>query len=522
MNESTLIAEVEKFLERIRHNKKDTDKIHDFKNYIKFYSYLKGNLEKLQEFRETMEIRGYKAPYRSLTRYSRAPLGEVKVEDVQDATHHAQYFRMKATAKKNILDRVKSSISSHKIAIGHLEELVIVKCESCEKKFKGHEIADITTKTCSCGSNNLKIYENLNGVCRVELIKYLPLSGEYMVKMSELSPLSREAFKKIVRILKHEKRGVIKTISLVIRSFEGGRWIRRRVTVDFKERINYEKEIRKKYGPNVRIEFLQFHRKKPAIINDKNVRTALSLAYVKLAEEFAREIFDDLQKKIIINEEKMKIYDKAVKTADERLDITGRDSEDKKELKKELLNDILIKNHLMDKKGSLDEELIRDIETKRKLEKKLYIQMPKVLIIWDILKYYLTTSYDRRSKYSGPFPNLRPNLDTNQTKVFNMDESITKILREYKHEKIEYIPDIKKVLTKKFEIEKRMKGLHVKVNPPAFGASILNISAHLSLEESANLFSVTPKQVQEERKKIDTFGKPISKKAKKFLDMIKR
>jgi len=48
-----------------------------------------------------------------------------------------------------------------------------------------------------------------------------------MVKMSELSPMGREAFRKIVRILKHEKRGIVKTLSLVIKVFEDERWVRK-------------------------------------------------------------------------------------------------------------------------------------------------------------------------------------------------------------------------------------------------------------------------------------------------------
>ena len=77
-------------------------------------------------------------------------------------------------------------------------------------------------------------------------------------------------------------------------------------------------------------------------------------------------------------------------------------------------------------------------------------------------------------------------------------------------------------MAKKFEIENKVKGLHVKSNPPALGAAILNTTGNLPIEESANLFSVNTSKVIKEKEKIETFGKPTSKKAKQFLDIIKK
>ena len=134
----------------------------------------------------------------------------------------------------------------------------------------------------------------------------------------------------------------------------------------------------------------------------------------------------------------------------------------------------------------------------------------------------MSTSYDRRSKYSGPFPNLRPNLDTNQIKAFeDFDENVVGILKEYMHENIEYMQDIKNLLSKKFEMENKMKGLHVKTNSNAAGAVLLNTTGNLPLEVAARVFCVDPADVKAERNKFETFGKPQTKKAKKFLEMIK-
>lgn len=522
MNESVLIGTAEKFLGKISQENINADAIADIESFMDLYIYLKSNLDDLHEFRDTMEIKGYKAPYRSIVKYGRPPSSEMVVEDLQDITRHTRYFRMKAAAKKNILDRIKSSIASHKIALGHLEEFGTVRCSSCQHKYQGHEIADVITKKCSCGSLKLELEANPHGVYRLAIIKYLPLSGDYMVKMSDLSTKGREAFRKIVHILKQEKRGTVKTLSLVVKVFEDGRWVRKRVNLDGMDQINYEREIRKKYGPDARIEFLQFHRKRPSIINDKHVQTALSLAYVKFAEDKAGKIRPPLLEDNLKNLDKIKIYDHALKTSTETALKFEGDSEDRNSLKNELLSDKLFKERLVDKKGLIDKELELDISTRDKIENYLLVDVPRTLILWDIIKYYLSTSYDRRNKYSGPFPNLRPHLDKNQRNSFeDFQLPVVNILKSHFNEKIEPITDISKILSEKFEIEKKMKGLHVKTNPAAVGAVILNSTGKLSLEESASVFYLSSDEVQSEKDKIETFQKPSTPKAQKFLEMIK-
>ena len=508
MNESVLIANAERFLDGIRHKRVKVGEIKDFKTFIDIYSYLRKNLEDLQELRDTMEIKGYKTPYRSLMKYGHSPKSEMKVDDIYDVNKHTQYFRMNAAAKKNILDRVKSAIASHKIAIGHLEEFAILSCSNCEGKFTGHELATFLDGRCNCGSSDIKLSINHQGVHRLEIIKYLPLSGDYMVKMSELSSMGREAFRKIVRILKHEKRGIVKTLSLVIKVFDDGRWIRKRVNIDAKDQMNYEREIRKEYGSNTRIEFMQFHRKKPSIINDKHVQTALSIGYVKLAEKKASEVFTTILNDIIVNKNKLRVYDETIQKARLMARKMVEDVSDYEHIQDELTNEMLIKEKLLDKTGNFDKELKIDIDSREKLERKLFVEVPRVMILWDILKCYLSTSYDRRSKYSGPFPNLRPNLDTNQIKAFeDFDEDVVIIMKDFMQENIEYVENIKNLLSKKFEMENKMKGLHVKTNSNAAAAVLLNITGKISIEVAARVFSVDSSDVMVERDKMEYFRK---------------
>ncbi|MGZ7120223.1 MAG: DUF530 family protein, partial [Methanobacterium sp.] len=96
MNESGLIAGAEKFLEGIKRQRIQIDKITNFESFITIYHYLKANMDDLYDFRDTMEIKGYKAPYSSLIRPSRSSPNELKADEVHDVSRQTQYFRMKA------------------------------------------------------------------------------------------------------------------------------------------------------------------------------------------------------------------------------------------------------------------------------------------------------------------------------------------------------------------------------------------------------------------------------------------
>lgn len=520
MNESVLIGKSERFLDQIKRREISLNDIESPEKFLTLYTYLKNNMDTLQDMRETMEIKGYTAPYRSINKYGRPLSGETKAEDMYDVSRHTQYFRMNAAAKKNILDRVKSAMSSHRIAIGHLEEFATLECESCHRKYSGHELSLLMGEHCQCGGDNLKLHVNREGVYRLEIIPFLPLSGDYMVKLSELSPRSREAFRSIVRILKQEKRGIVKTVSLVIKIMEDGRWVRKRVTIDAHDEANYEKEIRSQYGSNARIEMMQFHRKKPSIINDKQVQTALSLGYVKYAETEILHFLPDLLEKSLSSIEKVEEYQEALEVA-ERKANKYENGDEPETLKKFFLERELEEKGLLND-GILDETIKQDLEEKRLIEKSLFLEIPRIYILWDLLRYYLTTSYDRRNKYSGPFPYLRPSLDTNQIKSFqDFKQDVVQIMQDHLPLKIEYIPRMGKVLSGKFAVEKKMKGLHLQMGP-ALGAAILSIEGKLSPEKTSELFSIPLKEVKKEKETLETLQKPATSKAKQFMAMMKK
>ena len=521
MNESVLIGRSERFLDQIKRKEILIDDVKDPENFLEIYCYFKCNMDALHDMRENMEMKGYTAPYRSINKYGRPPSGDMKAEDMYDISRHTQYFRMNAAAKKNILDRVKSAMSSHRIAIGHLEEFATIECDSCHRKYKGHELSLLTKKVCECKTSNFKLHVNEDGVYRLEIIPFLPLSGDYMVKLSQLSPRSREAFRSMVRILKQEKRGIVKTLSLVIKILEDGRWVRKRVTIDADEEVNYDKEIRKKYGSNARIEMIQFHRKKPSIINDKQVQTALSLGYVKYAENQIHQFLPELLQKKLHDKGKVDQYHEALEIAEKKANMF-KNGDEPETLKMDFLNKELIKKGLANADGIVDEKVLKDLKDEENIEKTLFKEIPRIYILWDVLHYYLTTSYDRRSKYSGPFPYLRPSLDSNQLKAFKDFESdVIEIMKVYLQEKVEHIHNMGRLLSNKFSVEKKMKGLHLQMGV-ALGAAILSIEGDLTVEQTAELFSIDLNHVQREKENLEILQRPVSNKAKKFMELVKK
>ena len=192
MPESVLVSKVESYLIEISNDSISLDDIDDFDNFKSLYFKLDDRLDKLQRFKDDMDAQGYTTPFTSINKYGTKSVAEVAIEEKGESSRHNQIFRMKANAKKNILDRVKSAIDSHKIALGNLEQFGYVKCNSCYKKYSMSEYKQMDAK-CSCGSQGFTFKINKEATHRIEIIPYLPLSGNYMVLRNELSSYGRES-----------------------------------------------------------------------------------------------------------------------------------------------------------------------------------------------------------------------------------------------------------------------------------------------------------------------------------------
>ena len=525
MEESVLVNKAETYLKEISDDSINIDNIDNFEYFKSLYYKLDDRLNYLQKLRDDMDAQGYTSPFTSLTRYGTKTVSDVSLEEVGENSRHNQICRSKANAKKNILDRVKSAIDSHKIALGNLEQFAYVKCNSCYKKYSMEEYKNRNGK-CSCGCESFSFKINKESTHRVGIIPYLPLSGNYMVLMSQLSPNGRESLKKVLNILKQERKGVVKTISLVIRfRDENNRMIRKNVTLDSEYVSNYEEEVRRIYGRNVRIEALRFHRTKPAIIDDKHARTALAIAYVLYSESIIYGIKDDILKRRLSDFKRINIYDETIAEFEnqkpdfiDKYDLNAIDSWREKQIK-----DRFIKLNYYDRFGNMKRSLKRDLRVRNNIYKNIFIKIASTLIMWDIFRYYMTNSNNSRKLTAGPFPYIRVELDREQRKVFsNTYTKVIDTINDFTDIKIISIDEMDLILYEKFKFEKQTRSSNIKFNHVALGAALIHENSDIEISAISNAFNVNESKVKKEIKNINNIRNPKSDKSKKFLDLIKK
>lgn len=525
MPESTLVNKAESYLKTISNDSINIENIEDFENFKSIYFKLDDRLNHLLKLKDDMDAQGYTTPFTSLNKYGTKSVGEVTIDEIGENSRHNKIFRQKANAKKNILDRVKSAIDSHKIAIGNLEQFGYVKCNSCYKKYSMSEYKQIDAK-CSCGSKGFTFKIKREATHRVEIIPYLPLSGNYMVLRSELSGYGRESLKKVLNILKQERKGVVKTISLVVRfKDKNNRLIRKNISLDSEHVDNYEAEVRKRFGRNVRIETLRFHRTKPAIIDDKHARTALAIAYVKYSVEIINDIKDDILKRNLADFKRLNKYYEVLaeyenKTPEfiDKYDLDAIDS-----WREAQITETFVKLGFYDRFGNMRRSLRRDLKVRDNIYKNIFVNIASTLIIWDMFRYYLTTSNNSRKIDIGPFPYIRVELDREQRKVFQTtQDKIIELLNAFSNIKIISIPEKDLLLYEKFKFEKQIKSSNIKFNHVALGTALIYQNSDIELEEISNAFNINESRIKKEIKNIDNIKNPKSDKSKKFLDLIKK
>ncbi|WP_298519038.1 DUF530 domain-containing protein [uncultured Methanobrevibacter sp.] len=525
MEDSVLVNKAEKYLREISNESISLENIDDFDNFKNLYFKLDDRLNYLQKLKDDMDAQGYTTPFTSLSRYGTKAVADVAMEEVGENSRHNQIFKTKANAKKNILDRVKSAIDSHKIAIGHLNQYGYVKCDSCYKKYSMDDYKKMDSKcTCGCKSFSFKVNRALTH--RLEIIPYLPLSGNYMVLRNQLSSYGREALKKVLNILKQERKGVVKTISLVIRfKDENNRMVRKNVTLDSEYVNNYEEEVRRIYGRRVRIEKLRFHRTKPAIIDDQHARTALAIAYVRYCESIINEIKEDILKRRLSDFKRINNYDSILAEFENQTpDFIDKDDVDTIESwRKSKIDEKLKSFNYLDKFGNKNRSLNRDLKIRDNIYKNTLVNIASTLIKWDMFRFYLTTSYNSRKIDIGPFPYIRVELDREQRKVFQTTETnVIEILQSFTDIKIIPVYEMDLLLYEKFKFEKQIKSSNIKFNNAALGAALIHLNSDMELEEISNAFNINESKIKKEIKNIDTIKNPKSDKSKKFLDLIKK
>ena len=474
MPESVLVSKAERYLKEIADDPITLEGIENLKDFEYLYFKLDDRLNYLQSLKDDMDAQGYTTPFTSLNKYGTKSVAEVSLDEIGENSRHNQIFRMKANAKKNILDRVKSAIDSHKIALGNLEQFGYVKCNSCYKKYSFDEYKK-NKGQCSCKSKSFTFKVRNEATFRLEIIPYLPLSGDYMVLMSELSQYGRESLKQVLNILKQERKGVVKTISLVIRyRDENKRLIRKNITLE---------------------------------------------------NEFVNKIKDDILKRNLTDFKRINKYDEILKEFENQtpdfIDKYDRDAIE--DWRKSQIESKFRNLNYIDRFGNMTRSLRRDLKVRESIYKNTFKNIAPALILWDMFKYYMTNSYNSRKITNGPFPYIRVELDREQRNVFQTTYGkVIDILNSFTDLKIISIPEKDLLLYEKFKFEKQMRNSNIKFNHVALGAGLVCQNSDIELEKISNAFNINESRIKKEIKNINQIKNPRSDKSKQFLDLIKK
>jgi Zn-finger domain-containing protein len=556
-----LINRVTDFLDEIPQELGEIDvyKLRKDKAYFeKLYFTLKKNLEELKAFKDEMEQRGFDSPYFALGMqrfggaFGKKSYRREDVEDQRDVARHKMMFRTNASFKKGTFERTKSAISSHNIAVGHLEEFVIMRC-GCGRAAKGKE----ATKTIEekgayicpkCGSSKATLEENPQGIFRLELLPHLIYGGEFTRVISRFSPTERMAYRELVEVLREKKRGKIKSATVSFRAKSNGKWVTKKEQVELEKapKMDYEGYLRDKYGRIV-IEHIRYHHERSILVSGRYNRQSLAVAYAKILKERIREMLDYLLEQEV-NTEKLKKYEGLRQNIDLRIQemvpssfaLDTRVQEERREIIDEFEEE-LKKAGLMDSRGNLLPELEDAITLRRHIRKKTLIKIPRTLFAWDIFRFLLMKPY-RERRYASIFPGLQPIPEEDQLKTtlsILKEEKIVSAIQRFIDDSIIQIDDGDEVVFKKFEIEDILQDYLKVTSSRAVGGIAIYIKSPLDIHEAGRIVGADDEELKEVLKVIIRLGRgdvipkeklddleeireiKISERAKEFLELVR-
>ncbi|MCD6127651.1 MAG: DUF530 family protein [Methanomicrobia archaeon] len=242
----SLTYRVNKFLDSLKYDF-EIDKLDDKEYFKEIYFKISKNLSIMENFKEEMEFYGFPNPF--------YPLKGLKGSE--------PFFRNRAQLKKLTYERNSYALSAHRIALEHLKESIMLKND---KKYTGREALKYINK-------DLKFCRNEEGVYRLEILRFLPLSGDYMVKLSQFTKEERKNYRKILSIIDKEKGGV-SSVSFYVRYKTG----MKKKNIPLKE---YKEFIEDKMS----IKSSKVHRKKGGLIKDRHIRKILAISYAPIGIE---------------------------------------------------------------------------------------------------------------------------------------------------------------------------------------------------------------------------------------------
>ncbi|ANF23451.1 DUF530 family protein [Thermococcus piezophilus] len=248
-----LVAQVNKILDDIGI---DMDGLFETFDVPSISYRLKENLSLLQELEENLSRRvGEVAP-------------SVGGFDKKSKDPHIQWIYKKKRNRVLALERLRSAITSHKMALALIAAnytFTLGKRELSIRELKREDIPKV------------KAIQKPVQLGRIEVLPYLAYSGDVLRLLARESIEVRETFKFIKAKLR--EKGTVRTrgLRIEVEYWENNRL--KKARIDLPANADIESELRQRYGKRFRWRVLSFVKTKGAIINNHYTVDNLALAY---------------------------------------------------------------------------------------------------------------------------------------------------------------------------------------------------------------------------------------------------
>ncbi|AEH24041.1 DUF530 family protein [Pyrococcus yayanosii] len=265
-----LVARINKILDDIAI---DTPGLFEDPDVPHIFFTLRSRLEVLKELEEELERRV-------------GDFGPIPVfKDKKSKDPHLSWLYRKRHYRVLTLERLRSAITAHKIALAILETSYSFRKGRSEvepESLKGKDLGKI------------KVVEKSPRLARVDILPYLAYSGDVLKLLGQRGLDVREHFKFIKGKLREEGTLRKESFRIEVEYWEGGKLKKERVELPVDADI--EGELRKRFGKRFRWRVLSYVKTVGVLINNHYTVDNLALAYSSLdpsrgAELLAMDLF---------------------------------------------------------------------------------------------------------------------------------------------------------------------------------------------------------------------------------------
>ncbi|WP_297536164.1 DUF530 family protein [Thermococcus sp.] len=265
-----LVARVNKILDDIGI---DLSELFEDFDPVRLARTLSRNVSLLSDLQEELERRvGETAP-------------PVRFTDKRSKDPHLQWIYRKKHNRALALERLRSAITAHKMALSILSANYTFRLGRREIPI------EVVTKE---NAEKIKAVEKPVKLGRLEILPYLAYSGDVLRLLARESVDVRETFKFIKGKLR--EKGTVKTrsIRIEVEYFENNRL--KKTRLDLPADADIETELKRRYGRRFRWRVLTFVKTKGILINNHYTVDNLALAYASLdpkggAEKLGLDLF---------------------------------------------------------------------------------------------------------------------------------------------------------------------------------------------------------------------------------------